>query len=230
MVNLSPPRGARAAAACRRSGRLVGVSADAFDEVRQRDVPVLLSLAPRRALIVENEITYLSAGVPESGVVIWGRGFAVDAAGRLPWLTPCDVDYWGDLDSHGFAILDRLRAWLPQVRSVLMDTDTLLSHHDRWVTEAKPTSAVLPRLTSAERDVYTGLVEDRFGSGVRQERVDWARATARLPYWPRPLPGARCRHPRGPLACGVTRKGARSRRARLGVSPFRSQGHSPSAW
>lgn len=143
-----------------------------------------LALAPRRALIVENEITYLSAGVPERGVVIWGRGFAVDAVGRLPWLTACDVDYWGDLDTHGFAILDRLRAWLPQVRSVLMDTDTLLSHHDRWVTEAKPTSAVLPRLTSAERDVYTGLVEDKFGSKVRleQERIDWAWAIARLPH------------------------------------------------
>ncbi len=141
-----------------------------------------LAIDPRWALVIENEITYLSVDVPTDGVAIWGKGFDVDRVGRLPWLAGAEVHYWGDLDTHGFAILDRLRAWLPNVRSVLMDRDTLLAHRDRWVTEERPTRAALTRLTPDERDLYEDLVSDRFGDRVRleQERVDWAWAAQRL--------------------------------------------------
>ena len=69
--------------------------------------------------MIENEITYLSVDVPDDGVVLWGKGFEGDRIGRLPWLANVPVLYWGDLDTHGFAILDRMRAWLPQTESVL---------------------------------------------------------------------------------------------------------------
>ena len=81
--------------------------------------------------------------MPEDGVVIWGKGFEVDRVGRLPWLADVEVVYWGDIDTHGFAILDRLRAWLPQTRSVLMDRETLLAHRDRWGTEDRPATSAL---------------------------------------------------------------------------------------
>ncbi len=134
-----------------------------------------LPVAPRVAVIVENEISYLSVAVPDDGVVIWGRGFDVDTVGRLPWLAAADVRYWGDIDTHGFAILDRLRAWLPATRSVLMDRPTLLAHRDRWVIEDRPTRAALPRLTPDEADLYADLVADNLGERVRleQERIDW---------------------------------------------------------
>jgi hypothetical protein len=54
--------------------------------------------------------------VPRERTVLWGKGFEVDRAGSLPWLASADVIDWGDLDTHGFAILSRLRAWLPQIR------------------------------------------------------------------------------------------------------------------
>ncbi len=72
-----------------------------------------LDIAPATVLVCENEITYLSVAVPAAGAVLWGKGFEVDRLGRLPWLAEADLAYWGDLDTHGFAILDRLRAWLP---------------------------------------------------------------------------------------------------------------------
>ena len=143
-----------------------------------------LDLDVATALVVENEITFLSVPVPAGGIVLWGRGFEVDRAGSMPWLADADVSYWGDLDTHGFAILDRLRAWLPQSRSVLMDRDTLLAHRARWVTEDSPATSRLPRLTADERTLYEDLVTDRFGECIRleQERIDWQWVAERLPY------------------------------------------------
>ena len=142
-----------------------------------------LAVEPRVAIIAENEITYLSIDVPEDGVVIWGKGFEVDSVGRLRWLADADVLYWGDIDTHGFAILDRLRAWLPLARSVLMDRETLLAHRDRWVTEDRPAKSVLTRLTSDEQDLYSDLIGDGLGERVRleQERIDWHWVEQQLP-------------------------------------------------
>ncbi len=142
-----------------------------------------LTVEPRAALIIENEISYLSVDVPEDGVVIWGKGFDVDSVGRLRWLADADAYYWGDIDTHGFAILDRLRAWLPRARSVLMDSQTLLAHRDRWVTEDRPARSVLTRLTPGEQDLYSELVGDGLGERVRleQERIDWDWVEQRLP-------------------------------------------------
>lgn len=147
------------------------------DELRVAEVSV------RSAVIVENEITFLSMPVPRDGMVLWGKGFEVDRSGSLPWLRSADVHYWGDLDTHGFAILNRLRAWLPQTRSFLMDRPTLLEHQERWGHESMPTRARLDRLSSEEAAVYDDLVSDRLGDRVRleQERIDWAWAEPRFP-------------------------------------------------
>jgi hypothetical protein len=142
-----------------------------------------LTVEPRVAVIIENEISYLCIDVPKDRAVIWGKGFEVDSVGRLRWLADADVLYWGDIDTHGFAILDRLRAWLPRARSVLMDRETLLAHRDRWVTEDRPAKSALTRLTPDEQDLYSELVGDGLGERVRleQERIDWHWVEQRLP-------------------------------------------------
>lgn len=141
-----------------------------------------LDVRPRVAVIIENEVSYLSAEVPADGVVIWGKGFDVDQVGRLPWLAGADIVYWGDIDTHGFAILDRLRAWLPSARSVLMDRETLLAHRDRWVIEDRPATSVLTRLTLDEHNLYRDLAKGCFGERVRleQERIDWGWVEQRM--------------------------------------------------
>lgn len=153
----------------------LGLPAQLSELAVRREELVRLDIAPTRAVVVENEISYLSVEVPPDGIVLWGKGFDVDQVGRLPWLVGVDLTYWGDIDTHGFAILDRLRAWLPQSRSVLMDRETLLRHRDRWVREERPTSAALTRLNAAEAQLYGDLVTDSLGHGVRleQERIDW---------------------------------------------------------
>jgi hypothetical protein len=153
------------------------------EAVLRLDELAAADLSVETAVIIENEITYLSVPVPTDGVVLWGKGFEVDRVASLPWLRAADVHYWGDLDTHGFAILNQLRAWLPQARSFLMDRDTLLAHRARWGREDSPGRAVLDRLTPDEHALYADLVTDRFGDAVRleQERVDWAWVREHLP-------------------------------------------------
>lgn len=161
----------------------LGLPAPLTELAVRGDELAALDLRPRTVLVCENEITYLSVPIPLDGAVLWGKGFEVDRIGRLPWLAGADVVYWGDLDTHGFAILDRLRAWLPHTRSVLMDRSTLLRHRDRWGSEPTPTAAALTRLTPTEHEVYDDLVADRLGERVRleQERIDWAWAEQHFP-------------------------------------------------
>jgi len=86
------------------------------------------------------------------------------------------------LDTHGFAILDRLRAWLPGTRSVLMNRETLLAHRERWVVEERRARSVLTRLSADQAQLYGDLVSDVLGGKVRleQERIAWGWAQARL--------------------------------------------------
>ena len=142
------------------------------------------SLAPPVAtvFITENETNFLAFPQVAGSLVLFGAGYGFDALDGNDWLRQCQLYYWGDIDTHGFAILDRLRAWLPAARSILMDRETLLAHRERWVSEDRPATSSLTRLTTAELDLYTDLVTDRLGRRVRleQERVDWAAATTAL--------------------------------------------------
>jgi hypothetical protein len=135
-----------------------------------------LSAAPAGAthvFVIENEITYLSFPLPAGAMAILGGGYAVPLLEPLSWLAGLDVVYWGDIDTHGFVILDRLRQHLPHARSMLMDRATLLSHRDQWVAEPAPTAAPLDRLDEAESGLYADLVANAYGASVRleQERI-----------------------------------------------------------
>ena len=129
-----------------------------------------------RVYVVENEITYLAFPLPAGAIVIFGGGYAVQALESLAWLTGVDLVYWGDLDTHGFAILNRLRHSFPHARSMLMDRATLLAHQTQWVTEPSPTAADLGLLTPAEQELYRALVTGQFGPAIRleQERVSFS--------------------------------------------------------
>ena len=128
-----------------------------------------------RAFILENEVTYLAFPLPADAIALFGDGYAVNVLAGVDWLGSLDLTYWGDLDTHGFAILNRLRSRFPQARSMLMDRETLLAHRSQWVTEATPTKAVLGLLDVEEQGLYQDLVNGTLGRAVRleQERVSF---------------------------------------------------------
>ena len=128
-----------------------------------------------RAYVIENEITYLAFPVPPAAMVILGGGYALPFL-PLGWLADLGVAYWGDVDTHGFAILNRVRHHLPNARSMLMDRATLLSHRDHWTTEPSPATAALDRLDPAESVLYADLISDAYAPAVRleQERISFS--------------------------------------------------------
>jgi hypothetical protein len=138
-----------------------------------KDQLAALVLPVQRVIITENEVNGLALPAMEGAATIFGLGYSIDDLVHIPWLTQATLHYWGDIDTHGFAILDRLRAYLPRATSMLMDEQTLLSHRDHWVEEPEPAFGALKRLTDDEQRVYTGLLRHRWGERVRleQERI-----------------------------------------------------------
>lgn len=138
-----------------------------------------LGIAPATVLVIENLETVLAVPALEGTVVVHGGGYAVDRLDGIPWVRAADVVYWGDLDSHGFAILNRLRAHGIAARSVLMDTVTLDAYADLCVPEPKPSTGRLDHLTLDE-SATLGVLAERGNIRLEQERIEWEHAEAVL--------------------------------------------------
>lgn len=153
----------------------VALDADSFSR---------LALAVRRIVITENETNFLALPKAPGTIAIFGSGYGWEALAGARWLEQCAIHYWGDIDTHGFAILDQLRGHFPHVASFLMDRATLEAHALFWGREEKPLRADLHRLTPAEQALYDDLRDNRLGEGLRLEQehlgFDWVRARLEL--------------------------------------------------
>jgi len=133
-----------------------------------------LALAVSRVFITENEVNFLAFPPMADAMVIFGAGYGFDALASARWLHERTLCYWGDIDTHGFAILDQLRGHFAQVESFLMDHATLMAHRAQWTSESQPVLRDLPRLRPAERTLFDDLrwqrLEDR-QVRLEQERI-----------------------------------------------------------
>ena len=141
-----------------------------------------LSPSASRVFITENEVNFLAFPPLPDSLVIFGAGYGFEVMKSAHWLQQRRVYYWGDIDTHGFAILDQLRARLPHARSLLMDEATLMAHESHWGEEPLPGSRDLPRLNAAELAVYNTLRDNRLRPRLRleQERIGFGSVRAAL--------------------------------------------------
>lgn len=132
-----------------------------------------LRLPIERVFVTENEINGLAFPPVPKSIAIFGLGYGLERLSDVKWLHNKSVHYWGDLDTHGFWMLDRLRGRIPHARSLLMDRGTLLAHRHAWVSEAEPAKFAPSHLDPDEASIYADLLEDRLGRSVRleQERI-----------------------------------------------------------
>jgi hypothetical protein len=152
--------------------RLLPVQADQ-DVTLTQAAFAALDLPVTRVFITENEINFLAFPGVSGAMVLFGAGYGFDSLATAHWLHGKEIYYWGDIDTHGFAILNQLRGVLPHAVSFLMNRQTLLAHRSLWGVEARPETADLSRLNHGESELYDQLRRNHWGDRVRleQERV-----------------------------------------------------------
>jgi hypothetical protein len=163
--------------------RLRLISGSAFPDITlDSDTFASLDMPVRHVFITENETNFLAFPMAGGAIVIFGAGYGWDAMAKASWLAGCAVHYWGDIDTHGFAILDQLRSRFRHVSSFLMDRDTLNAHDMHWGEEPDQVLHDLPRLSSEERALFDDLRDNRIRKNLRleQERLGFQWVTDAL--------------------------------------------------
>ena len=150
---------------------------DGYDA--QRDalmvpIEVLARRAPEAGvvLIIENEQTGLSVNAPEDVPILIGMGYGIAALDAVEWLQKKRILYFGDLDTHGLAILAECRRLFPQTESFLMDPATFEQFRALAVTESRQAGAAPSALTPAEAALYEKLLATH--GRLEQERIPLA--------------------------------------------------------
>ena len=120
--------------------------------------------------VVENDISALAFPPVPGAMVLFGRGYYFDSIRDAGWLNRKKLYYWGDLDTHGFAILGQFRYLFPHTHSILMNHETLLAHRLHWGREEKQAVVVPNVLTEEEKSLMTDLMDNRYGVNLRLEQ------------------------------------------------------------
>ena len=153
-----------------------------IDSIVPIDVLAHLKLNFEHVIICENEICYLNLPAITNSIAIFGSGYKVGLLSELPWLKDKDIIYWGDIDTHGFNILNSFREALNysfkdshydaslKVRALLMDMDTLYSNKHYIVQESESVSTFLATLKGKEYLCYEALINHSMGKQVRLEQ------------------------------------------------------------
>ena len=136
---------------------------------------------PTVVVISENKDTAIHFPPVAGGIAIEGEGFGGKTAAAFSWLTSArHLYYWGDIDTHGYEILNGWREDGVPVKSILMDSATYDAYEpygtdtDRHGNLLKPSNAKpLPHLTTEERHMYQRLVALELPGHrrVEQERI-----------------------------------------------------------
>jgi len=129
-----------------------------------------LKIPVTTVFITENEINFLAFPEVPEAMVIFGAGYGFENLASVEWMRNRVIHYWGDIDTHGFAILNQLRGFFPQAASLLMDSETLMEHQPLWGVEPSPETGALMRLTADESMLYDQLGRDELGSHIRLEQ------------------------------------------------------------
>lgn len=139
----------------------MALDAESFGELR---------IGVRHVFVMENEINFLSFPRVKGSMAIFGAGYGWEALARCHWLHGCALHYWGDIDTHGFGILNQLRTHFNHVESFLMDRATLDAHRELWGSEDSPLRVDLFRLTREEQALYRSLRDNSIQERLRLEQ------------------------------------------------------------
>ena len=138
-----------------------------LEQFQRLEVPV------RNVFVTENKLNGLTFPEHPGALVVFGLGYGLSTLFEVEWLAAQPLYYWGDIDTHGYAMLNRLRQRFPHARSMLMDATTLTACREFWGEEPEPVVADLIHLTADEQRVYQQLLRHYWAQRLRleQERI-----------------------------------------------------------
>jgi len=131
------------------------------------------NIAVETIFIAENKVNGLAFPDYPKAIVIFGLGYGVNLLADAKCLQHSNLYYWGDIDTHGFAILSRLRQYYPQLKSMLMDQQTLDQFMELTVYESleKSEQRTLTLLSNEENRLYQELQNKLLR--LEQERISF---------------------------------------------------------
>lgn len=159
----------------------------------------------QHVIICENEVSCLALPHITNTIALFGSGYAALLLATVPFMHTHDIIYWGDIDTHGFDILNHLRSALMEVRlevtrrrfgsadpdfsyrdlnvrSMFMDQATFMCYRHLCSHEDKLVVRPMPALTKAELECYEDLISHKHGSKLRleQEYIPYEEVLAKL--------------------------------------------------
>ncbi len=129
-----------------------------------------LTLNVDKVFVTENDINGLVFPNVAKAIVIFGRGYCFEQWDKITWLKYIQLYYWGDVDTHGFAILSQFRSVFPKTQSILMTEELLMAHKNQWVKEQKQTTADLQHLNPMEYRLFNKLRDNQIKTNLRLEQ------------------------------------------------------------
>jgi hypothetical protein len=120
-------------------------------------------------LAVENLRSFLTLPAIPNTLAVFGEGKAAQTLSNISWLRDVQLFYWGDIDPHGYAILNALRGEFPAARSVLMD-EACLTRYEKLLSPAEVVNTPLfERLIPTER--AAAQLTQGGKHGIEQEKL-----------------------------------------------------------
>lgn len=118
--------------------------------------------------ITENLMNFLTLPYLKNTIAIWsGGGFSISYLKNIEWLKNKQFYYWGDIDAHGFQILNQCKKYFANTIAVMMDAETFNSFQ---YGDGKPAqNQDLQYLTPDEIKLYNYLRENNFR--LEQEKI-----------------------------------------------------------
>lgn len=134
-------------------------------QLAQWDIPC------EKVFITENKINGLSFPDQDDSLVIFGLGYGVDSLSDIPWLHDKELFYWGDIDTHGFSILSRLRHHFNHTSALMMNAATLKQFNALCTIEPEKSRCThtLSHLSNTESQLYSTLQQSY--QRLEQERI-----------------------------------------------------------
>ena len=127
-------------------------------------------LAVERIFIIENETVFLTFPLKEKELCLYAGGYGILSCSQSRLLAESDLVYFGDLDEHGFAILDKFRSLYPHTQSFCMDLQTL-NDHKNYCIQGKAYTSSYKHLTQDEWETLLSLQEADATYLLEQERI-----------------------------------------------------------